>query len=61
MDFEPDGRVSTVLAKPFAGTITGACISARIQAIKIGAFAGVTQPIQRTFTIPAAIPADRVF
>jgi hypothetical protein len=54
VDFEPDGRVGTVLARPFAGTPTGSCISARFLTIRIGAFTGSTQQIQRTFTIPGA-------
>jgi len=54
VDFEPDGRVGTVLQRPFAGTPTGSCVSSRFLAIKIGAFTGTTQPIQRTFTIPGA-------
>jgi len=52
VDFEPDGRVGTVLSRPFSGTSTGSCVSSRFLAIKIGAFTGTTQQIQRTFTIP---------
>ena len=52
VDFEPDGRVGTLLQKPFAGTPTGSCVSSRFLAIKIGAFTGSTQQIPRTFTIP---------
>lgn len=52
VDFEPDGRVGTSLARPFAGTSTGSCVSARFLAIKVGAFVGTTQQIQRTFAIP---------
>ena len=51
VDFEPDGRVGTLLEKPFAGTPTGSCISARYLTIKIGAFTGTTQPITKSFTI----------
>ena len=51
VDFEPDGRVGTLLQRPFSGTSTGSCISARFLAIKIGAFTGTTQPITKTFTI----------
>ncbi len=51
VDFEPDGRVGTLLQRPFSGTATGSCISARFLAIKIGAFTGTTQPITKTFTI----------
>ena len=51
VDFEPDGRVGTLLQRPFSGTPTGSCISARFLAIKIGAFTGTTQPITKTFTI----------
>lgn len=52
VDFEPDGRVGTLLGRPFSGTPTGSCVSSRFLAIKIGAFNGTTQQIQRTFTIP---------
>jgi hypothetical protein len=51
VDFEPDGRVGTLLQRPFAGTPTGSCISAKFLGIKIGAFTGTTQPITKTFTI----------
>jgi hypothetical protein len=51
VDFEPDGRVGTLLARPFSGTSTGSCVSSRFLAIKIGQFTGTTQQIQRTFTI----------
>jgi hypothetical protein len=54
VDFEPDGRVGTVLQRPFAGTSTGSCVSSRFLAIKIGAFTGSTQQIPRTFTIPGS-------
>lgn len=54
VDFEPDGRVGTVLAAPFSGTSTGSCISSRFLAIKIGAFTGSTQSIARTFTIASS-------
>jgi hypothetical protein len=54
VDFEPDGRVGTLLARPFAGTTTGSCISSRFLGIRIGEFTGTTQQIQRTFTIPRA-------
>ena len=51
VDFEPDGRVGTLLQRPFAGTPTGSCISGKFLNIKIGAFTGTTQPITKTFTI----------
>jgi hypothetical protein len=51
VDFEPDGRVGTLLRKPFAGTTTGSCVSSRFLAIKIGKFDGTTQQVERTFTI----------
>ncbi|HSO33349.1 MAG TPA: hypothetical protein VLT33_12535 [Labilithrix sp.] len=54
VDFEPDGRVGTLLQRPFAGTPTGSCVSARFLTIRIGAFNGTTQQIQRTFTIPGS-------
>lgn len=59
VDFEPDGRVGTLLQKPFAGTPTGSCVAARFLAIRIGQFSGTTQSIQRTFTI--AGPANAPF
>jgi hypothetical protein len=52
VDFEPDGRVGTLLEKPFSGTPTGSCIASRFLAIRIGQFTGTTQQIQRTFAIP---------
>jgi hypothetical protein len=51
VDFEPDGRVATLLRKPFAGTSTGSCIAGRFGAIRIGKFEGSTQLIERTFTV----------
>ena len=51
VEFEPDGRVGTLLQRPFAGTPTGSCISAKFLNIKIGAFTGTTQPITKSFTI----------
>lgn len=49
--FEPDGRVSAQVAPPFGTTSTGACIASRVQSIRIGAFNGTKQQIQRSFTI----------
>lgn len=54
IDFEPDGRVGTLLQRPFAGTPSGSCISGKYLGIKIGAFNGTTQPITKTFTIGAS-------
>jgi hypothetical protein len=51
VDFEPDGRVGTLSRPPFAGTATGSCISARFLAIRIGAFNGSTQNIEKSFII----------
>jgi hypothetical protein len=51
VDFEPDGRIATLLRKPFAGTPTGSCIAGRFGAIRIGKFDGATQAIERTFTL----------
>ena len=51
VDFEPDGRVGTVLARPFAGTPTGSCISSRYLSIRVGAFQGAAQSLTRTFSI----------
>ena len=59
VDFEPDGRVGTLLQRPFAGTPTGSCISAKFLNIKIGAFTGTTQPITKSFTI--AGPSSSIF
>jgi hypothetical protein len=51
VDFEPDGRVGTLMRPPFGPTATGSCISSRFLAIRIGRFAGSTQHVERTFTI----------
>jgi hypothetical protein len=51
IDFEPDGRVGTLSRPPFSGTPVGSCISARFLAIRIGAFQGSTQPIEKAFII----------
>jgi hypothetical protein len=51
IDFEPDGRVTTLTRPPFAGTSVGSCISARFRTIKIGPFLGSTQSIEKAFII----------
>jgi hypothetical protein len=51
VDFEPDGRVGTLSRPPFSGTPVGSCISSRFLGIRIGAFQGSTQQIEKAFII----------
>lgn len=53
LTFEGDGRVETTVRPPFAGTETGACISARLLGLRnsVGRFVGDPVTLRRRFTI----------
>ncbi|HEY8076416.1 MAG TPA: hypothetical protein VIF62_19965 [Labilithrix sp.] len=57
VDFEPNGNVATLTRKPFAFTTTGECVSARMRAIRLGAFDGkANESVEATFVIRAPAP-----
>jgi hypothetical protein len=57
VDFEPDGRVSTLTRPPFAGTVTGSCVAARMRSIRIGPFDETrAESIEATFIVKDTSP-----
>ena len=51
--FDPNGKVSsaTISEEPFAGTPTGACISAALKRASIAPFSGLPGTVSKTFSI----------